>query len=35
MKPVNVKSSTCFDSSKEVNNKDTKFRIGDIVRVSK
>ena len=35
MKPVDVKSSTYIDSSKEINNKDPKFKIGDIVRISK
>ena len=35
MKPANVKSSTYIDSSKEINNKDPKFKIGDIVRISK
>ena len=31
MKPVDVKSSTYIDSSKEINNKDPRFKIGDIV----
>ena len=35
MKPVDVKSSTYFDSSKETNDKDPKFKIADIVRISK
>ena len=35
MKPVDVKSNTCIDSGKEINNKDPKFKIGDIVRISK
>ena len=35
MKPVGVKSKTCIDPSKEINNKDPKFKIGDIVRTSK
>ena len=35
MKPVDVKSSTYVDSSKEINNKDPKFKIGNIVRISK
>ena len=30
MKPVDVKSSSYIDSSKEVNNQDPKFKIGDI-----
>ena len=33
--PVDVKSSTYIDSSKEINHKDFKFKIGDIVRISK
>ena len=35
MKPVDVKSSTSIDSSKEINNKYPKFKIGDSVRISK
>ena len=35
MKPVDVKSDTYIESSKEINNKDSKFKIGDIVRLSK
>ena len=35
MKPVDVKSNTYIDSSKEINNKDSKFKIGDLVRISK
>ena len=35
MKPIHVKSTTCIDSSQEVNNEDPKFKIGDIVRISK
>ena len=35
MKSVDVKSNTYIDSSKEINNKDPKFKIGDIVRISK
>ena len=36
MKLVNVKSSTYIEYSKENNtNKDPKFKIGDIVRISK
>ena len=35
MKPVQVKSSTHINSSKEVNNRDPKFKIGDIVRILK
>ena len=35
MKPVDVKSNTYTDSSEEINNNDSKFKIGDIVRISK
>ena len=35
MKPVDVNSSTYNDSSKENNEKDPKFKIGDLVRLSK
>ena len=35
MKLVDVKSSTYVDSIKETNDKDPKFEIGDIVRISK
>ena len=35
MKPADVKSSTYIDSSKEISNKEPKFKIGDIVRISK
>ena len=35
MKPVNVKSNTYIEFSKEINTKDPKFKIGDIVRISK
>ena len=35
MRPIDVKSNIYIDSSKEINNKDTKFKIGDIVRISK
>ena len=35
MKPVNVKSNTYIDSIKEINNKDPKFKIDDIVKISK
>ena len=34
MKPVNVKSNTCINSSKDINGKDPKFKTGDIVRIS-
>ena len=32
MKPVDVKDNTYIDFEKEVNNKDSKFKIGDHVR---
>ena len=35
VKPVDVKSKAYIDSSKEINNNDPKFKIGDIVRISK
>ena len=38
MKPVDVndvKANTYINSIKEINNKDYKFKIGDIVRISK
>ena len=35
MKLVNVNSNTFINSSKEINDKDPKFQIGDIVRISK
>ena len=34
MKPANVKSNKYIGSSKEINNKDPEFKIGDIVRIS-
>ena len=35
MKHIDVKSNTYIDSSKEINDKNPKFRIGDNVRISK
>ena len=35
MKPVDVKPNIYTNSSKEINAKDSKFKIGDIVRISK
>ena len=35
LKPVNVKSNTYINSSKEINDKEPQFEIGDIVRISK
>ena len=34
MKLVCVKSNTCIDPSKEINDKDPKFKLGDIVRMN-
>ena len=34
-KPIDVKSSTYIDSCKKINNKDPKFKIGNILRISK
>ena len=34
MKPISVKDNTYIDFGKE-NNKDSKFKIGDYVRISK
>ena len=35
MKPADVKSNIYIDSSKEINDKDPKFKIGYIVKISK
>ena len=35
MNPVDVKSSTYIDSSKDINDEDSKFKIFDISRISK
>ena len=35
MTPADVKSNTYINCSKEIKNKDPKFKIGDIVRISK
>ena len=35
MNLVDVKSNTYIDSCKEINDKNPKFKIGDIVRISK
>ena len=35
MKPVDVKDNAYIDFSKEVNDKDSKFKVGDHVRISK
>ena len=33
MKPIDVKDNTYINSSKEVNDKNSKFKIGDHVRI--
>ena len=35
MKPVDVKGKTYIDSSKEVNDKNPKFKVGNHIRISK
>ena len=35
MKPIDVKDNTDINTSKEINNKDPKFKVGDYVRISK
>ena len=35
MKSVDVKPNTYIDSSKDINDEDPKFKVGDIVRTSK
>ena len=35
MEPVDLKSNTYINSSKEINDKDPKFKTGDTVRISK
>ena len=35
MKPSDVKLDTCIESSKEINDKDSKFKVGGIAKVSK
>ena len=35
MKPVDAKDNTYIDFGKEINNKDPKFKIGYMVRISK
>ena len=35
MKSIDVKSNTYIDSSEEINNKNPKFKVGDIVIISK
>ena len=33
-KPVDVKSNIYINSSKEIDDEDPKFKIGDIIRIS-
>ena len=35
MKPIDVKDNTYINTSKEIDNKDPKFKVGDCVRISK
>ena len=35
MKSVDVKSRKYIESSKEINNKNSKYKVGDIARISK
>ena len=35
MKPIDVKDNTYINADKEINNKDSKFNVGDRVRISK
>ena len=35
LKPVDVKSNTYIDFNKKINSKNPKFKIGDIIRISK
>ena len=35
LKPIDVKDNTYFNTSKEINNKDPKFKVDDYVRISK
>ena len=35
MKPIDVKDNKYINNSKEINNKDPKFKVGDHVRISK
>ena len=35
MKPIDVKDNTYINTSKEINNKDPKFKVDDYVRISK
>ena len=35
MKHIDVKNNTYINTDKEINNKDSKFKVGDRVRISK
>ena len=35
MKPVDVKDNTYIDFNRELNDKDAKFKVGDLERISK
>ena len=35
MKPIDFKDNTYINTSKEINNKDPKFKVGDRVKISK
>ena len=35
MKPIDVKDNTYINTDKEINNKDPKFKVDDLVRISK
>ena len=35
MNPIDVKNNTYIDFGKEVNDKNSKFKVGDYVRISK
>ena len=35
MKPFDIKDNTYINTSKEINNKDPKFKVSDRVRISK
>ena len=35
IKSIDIKSNTYINSGKEINNEDPKFKVGNIVRISK
>ena len=35
MKPIDVKNNTYINIGKEVNHRDPKFKVSDLVRISK